>query len=423
MSRRHNQPKILLCLALSANACSAPPNMPETTTNVSGTDGVADAEGGQCFLSETPGNVGERYQCQGVLEVVGGATNHLGTGYDFSFGYPTSADSYERPFVNACCLLEVESPQCPEGPFNQHEWACSVDAIQQLCMGLGTKVEDVRSKLSGSQVFLNASLASLRDWLNEASSIDECASTFLQDTGADHYDCSQSAASLLQNVTWYPSRTDFGLIQDPYLRIGFLRIDDAILPLGGGDPCVDNHENDHNLPTEIGREGDLGLLLTAGSVTLNGPQVQADAVLASTTTGCTDHGCSFATINLSDNPGEWKLAGLQFQSVGTTSGGNASMSVDVDEYTISLFSPVDGTIEGNLYEIPSGGGLFAISGRTSFGDYAFSVSNITPILLHPSVSGWMMEPFEVGFVDENDDEWVLVIDAAVWVEATVEGKP
>lgn len=409
MSRKHSVPFIVSCLAL-LTGCVAPPTTPETTTNVSGTDGVSDPEEGDCFLGETPGVVGERYQCQGYLEAEYGAAAGNGA-YAYGFGYPDSPDSYERPYVEACCLPRVIPEVCPGGPSNQHEWACHIDAVQQMCMTLGTKVEETRLN---SPVFLQNSLASLRDWLNQASSIDECAQTFIVDTGLDQFACDQDPSLLLEGVTWNLSETDFGFIQHPYWRIAHLVIEGAYKPKEGAE-CVDNRGNDHNLPTEIGREGDIVLVLAAGSTTLSGPDVTADANLASVSTGCLDRDCSFAVIDLPDDANLWTLGGLQLQSAGSSSAGVATMTVDVEDYTISLFGPVAGSVEVDSYQVPAGAALFTISGRTTFGTYGFSVSNTTPIVFHSGVSGWSMDPFQVGFTDQNGDDWSLVIDAATWL--------
>lgn len=416
MSRKQIMSITVCCFPLwLGGACGAPPNGPETTTNVSGTDGVLDPEPGECFFAESPGVVGERYQCQGYLDAVFGADPLIGNepvsgAYGFAFGYTDSPDSYEKPYVEACCLPKVAPTACPGGPSNQHKWACYVDAIQQMCLSLGTKVQDNRES---APLFLRPSLDSLRDWLNEAASIDECATTFITNTGLEQFDCAQDPSEQLENVTWYPSQTTFGLLENPYWRIAHMVIEGAYKPKSGVE-CVDNHENDRNLPTEMSREGDISLRLAGGSTTLTGPDVMAEANLSSMATGCLGRNCSFATIDFSDTPGAWSLAGLQFQSVGSSTAGNGNIIVEVEEYTISLFSPVTGTVQLDIYEVPPAAALFTISGATSFGDYVFSASNTSSIVFHPKNDGWFMESFEIGFTDLNGDDWSLLINAATW---------
>lgn len=384
------------------------------------TTGEHDPEPGQCLIEDIVGLVGERYQCKGQFQAFFGADGVEESSYPVSFGYQSSGDSYEKPFVNACCGPLVDMPSCPDGDVNQHLWACYIDSMQQMCVGVGTKVEELRNSVPPAQAFIKPSLAQLRDWLNLATSIAECSSTFILDTGLVSFDCTEDPSLLLEDVTWTFSETEHGLIQNPYLRIGHVEIVDVDKP-DVGEPCTNLHDNDGYIPlqTEPEQPGWTKLALAGGTVSLRGPQLDGTAItgsagLASIATGCQGKECSSLTANLQAGPSQWRLEGLQLHSVGAASAGDGDASIEVQEYTVSLFSPAEGTVDGNTYEIPAGAATFSLSGRTAFGSYSLATTNKTELVLQATPDGWVMSPFEITYVDHTGHDWTLIIDASAW---------
>lgn len=399
---------------------------PASGTGGNAGDGIDDTAGegvphaGECFIEEIVGVVGERYQCRGDFIAFFGAEGVEEKPYKVSFGDADSADSYDKPFVNACCGPLVEMPSCPDGDVNQHIWACYMDAVQQMCVGIGTKVEEIRRNVPDEHAFIKPSLADLRDWLNKATSIIECQNVFMADTGLQSFDCSADYSSLLEGTTWAFSDTEHQLLTNPYLRVDYLEIDDAQKP-DVGEPCTDLHDNDTYIPLELGPDepGWTRLILASGTATLMGPEIDGMAVsgragLASKATACEGKGCSSMAADLETAAGTWRLEGLRLHSIGAASASHGSMTVAVDEYTISLFSPVDGIRVGGSYEIGAGAAVLSLSGRTVFGDYSLTTTNRSRITLHETPEGWALSPFEIGHTDQNGDVWSLVIDAPRW---------
>lgn len=390
---------------------------------VDDTAGDGDSNAGECYIEEIPGQVGERYQCKGDFTAFFGADGVEEQPFPVSFGDSDDEDSYEKPFVAACCGPLVEMPNCPGGDVNQHIWACYMDAIQQMCVGLGTKVEELRNNVPLGQGFIKPSLEKLRDWVNLGTTISECQDVFMMDTGLAQFDCAADYPSLVEDVTWTFSKTEHGLIENPFLRIDFLEITDVSKP-EEGDPCVNLHDNDSFIPLEIGPDepGWTRLILADGTVMLNGPEIDGAEVmgragLASMATACEGKGCSSLAMDLDVEPGAWRLEGLRLHSEGASKAGNGAASVGVDEYTVSLFSPVLGLHTDGGYEIGAGAGVFSLSGRTAFGDYSLTATNLSRIMLLRGPSGWVMPPFELGYTDQNWDVWRLVIDASRWAPA------
>ncbi|MCX4244377.1 hypothetical protein [Paraliomyxa miuraensis] len=426
LAAENYRPILLIVLAAAvASGCGAPSSPDIPPVGSAGTDGDTGGDDepgpGQCIIEANDGGlVGESYQCKGQFHAYFGADGAEESSYAVSFGYPDSGDSYEKPFVAACCGPLVEAPNCPDGDVNQHLWACYVDAVQQMCVGLGTKVEEVRNEVPPAHALIKPSLAQLRDWLNLSTSILECTDTFILHTGLISFDCTEDPSSLIEDVTWSLSETKHGLIHNPYVRIGHVEVVDVDKP-EVGESCVNLHDNDTHIPLEIGPQepGWTKLILADGTVNLTGPELDGIAVtgsagLASMATGCQGKGCSSLSANLQTEPGQWRLEGLQLHSVGAASVASGSASVGVEEYTISLFSPVDGIAEGSTYEIPPGAALFSLSGHTAFGNYSLATTNTTTIVLQASESGWVMPPFGIGYVDQDGNDWTLTIDAAAW---------
>ena len=383
------------------------------------TAGENELDPGLCLIEAVGAYVGERYQCQGFFEARFGADGVEENGFPVSFGYPDSGDSYEKPFVSACCAPVVGMPSCP-GEANQHLWACYIDAVQQMCVGLGTKVEEVRSNVPPAQAFIKPSLEALRDWLNLETSIFECTENFITNTGMTTFDCAADYSDALEGVTWTLSETNHGLIDNPYVRIETIEVSDVEKP-EVGEPCTDLHDNDSYIPLEIGPEepGWTKLVLADGTATLNGPELDGEGVtgtagLASVATGCEGKSCSAMAANLQLGSGAWRLEGMRLHSVGAAVASNRSTSVEVDEYTISLFTPVKGTVRDGVYEIAPGAAVFSLSGRTGFGDYSLTTTNASSIAMKATANGWVLSPFDLRHVDRNGDEWRLVVDAASW---------
>lgn len=384
------------------------------------TAGGGDPHAGECFIEEIIGVVGERYQCRGDFTAYFGADGLEEEPYDVSFGDVDSADSYDKPFVVACCGPLVEMPSCPDGDTDQHLWACYMDAVQQLCVGIGTKVEEVRQNVPDSHAFIKPSLAKLRDWLNEESSIIECQDVFMESTGLKAFDCSADYSSLVEGTTWAFSNTEHGLITNPYVRVDYLEIVDVEKP-DVGEPCTDLHDNDTYIPLELGPQqpGWTRLVLASGTVVLQGPSIDGRAVwgragLASEAAACEGKQCSSLAADLEAGAGTWRLEGLQLHSVGAASAGSGRTEIGVDEYTISLFGPVDGIRTEGGYEIDAGTAVLSLSGRTAFGDYSLTTTNRSRIVLRHTPQGWTMLPFEIGYIDRNGDAWSLVVDAPSW---------
>lgn len=118
--------------------------------------------------------------------------------------------------------------------------------------------------------------------------------------------------------------------------------------------------------------------------------------------------------DLDVEPGVWRLEGLRLHSEGASTVGNGSMSFGVDEYTVSLFSPVAGLHGEDGYHIGAGTGVFSLSGRTALGDYSLTATNLSRITLLRGPTGWVMQPFELGYTDQDGGAWRLVIDASSW---------
>lgn len=191
-----------------------------------------------------------------------------------------------------------------------------------------------------------------------------------------------------------------------------------------GDPCVNLHDNDTFIPLEIGPDEPdwTRLILADGRVMLNGPkldgaEVMGRAGLSSMATACEGKGCSSLVMDLDVEPGVWRLEGLRLHSEGASKAGNGTVSVGVDEYTVSLFSAVLGLHTDGGYEIGAGAGVFSLSGRTAFGDSSLTATNLSSIMLLRGSTGWVMPPFEIGYTDQNGEVWRLVIDASKWVPA------
>ena len=165
---------------------------------------------GECTIIDK-GLVGERYQCKGEFAAHFGADDVDEEPFAVRFGWPSSADDYDRPFVSACCGPIAESPACEEGVTYEHVWACTIDAVQQTCIGIGTKVEEIRRNVTIAQSFIKPSLASLRDWLNKEDTITECMTTFLVDTGLSTFSCDEPPSQTIADTTWVFSKTEHGL--------------------------------------------------------------------------------------------------------------------------------------------------------------------------------------------------------------------
>jgi hypothetical protein len=270
------------------------------------------------------------------------------------------------------------------------------------------------------QAFIKPSLARLRDWANLSASIGECQDLFLFETGLVPFDCAASFGTLVEGTTWYFSDTEHGLIKNPYLRIDELEIEDVYKP-EVGEACSDLHDNDTYIPLEVDPDapGSTKLVLASGTTSLRGPTIDGKAVvgssgLASTATACEGKGCSSLSADLRPGNDAWRLEGLRLHSMGAATAGNAAAAVAIDEYTISLFSPVEGIQSDGNHEIAAGAAVFSLSGRTPLGDYSLTTTNTSKLMLRHTARGWTMSPFEIGYVDGNGDAWRLVIDAQQW---------
>lgn len=194
----------------------------------------------------------------------------------------------------------------------------------------------------------------------------------------------------------------------------------------GPDTCTDLSSNDHEIifdaiqPLDI----DLDIYLDNADGDLIGPvyggaQIAGSADFASDLTSCTDPKCSRASISYDGN-NAFSIDRMSLYVDGALVVSNGVDAETIYDGRIDLLTPATGTwsiVGGDtVYEIPSGGAEFLVTGQSD-GDFAtLAVSLTTSITATESAGDWTFDAFTLTFTDDSSNLWTADVGTSVWFE-------
>jgi hypothetical protein len=325
-------------------------------------------------------------------------------------------EPYEMPAVMACC--DVTDPIDED----IYKIFCGADLFEQICASLPERLQNY---IDEGKFPIGA---------NQAQKLQN----YLADHQAECYDAlyhpNEKNPGVFGPTSWLVNGGDnskWNLLNNFKIMVNSAKISSVSLPedMSEYQACYDNGFNntevfENTVPTSTGINSILYLGGAAGAASMVGPVVDGGHVsglggLASQATACVDPWCSSLEVTIDEETGFWTLENLDLYADGLVPFSNGWASLDVERGAIRLYHVAPGSIQingpgGPVYTVESGDAGFLVSGASAFAVDLRWARNASPIIMHETPAGWVIDSFELEHVDHSGQHWTVTIPSTSW---------
>jgi hypothetical protein len=369
------------------------------------------------------GFVGFKYQCEGQLaasfdvEITAAGVPDESFGAFFDFGDGSAGDSYEKPFVMACCPDYEAAPNASLNCAKPHNQACVVDMVQQGCGSLVARMNEWAEQQGA--VASNAGFA-LANWV--ADNQQACFDTFIVDTnilntppscdGSNNENFNYDSELSGTSWTFNPGVTGVG---DVTITIDTAQIVDFYPLPADSEPtpvqCESAEENDGVSFLEHDPDPSFTYELASGDATVSGmysgSYVEASADFAGTSNSCTL--CSYVSHQAASGTLDALVLDSEDPATVTWS---TSQLLTPDRFRLALYSPVAVSSVGwEHYRAAAGSAMFVVSmEEAGVSTMLFGTNDNAIDLKRAGLSQpWKIKPFTLKYTDSQDELWAIYV--------------
>lgn len=281
-----------------------------------------------------------------------------------------------------------------------------------MANGLAVLIEDgtVPNALKGKAI-------DVQNWIAERTT--ECIAGLVDTNNSPIY----------LEAKWELPNTDVpweGDFEDVYVEVVSAVIPSVYKPENGALTCTSLHENDDEVFTDessspFSNTYDVELDEADGDISgpyYQGGRVVASSDFASLSTSCGAPTCSVAHFS-DEVTGAWAIDSMSLFADGSVVFSNGTITETVTDARLELYKQATGSVSsgtgGLEYTISAGDAYFIFAGEANDEVATLVVSNSTDIVATESSGIWTLDPFDVEYVDDSSDSWVLTVNTSDWL--------
>jgi hypothetical protein len=319
------------------------------------------------------------------------------------------------PAVMACCDVTDLVDE------DLYKMFCGVDLFEQICASIPKRLQ----KYIDDGAFPIGA--------NQAQKLQNYLADHQQECYTALYHPDKKTPGVFGAVTWLVNDGDnskWNLLSKFTITLNSATVSSVALPgdVSEYQTCYDSSFNntevfEDTVPTSPGINSVL-YLAKAGMASMIGPVVEDGHVtgvggLASKANSCVDPWCSSLEVTVDTETGFLTLENLELYAEGLVSFSNGSATLDVERGAIRLYQVALGSIEDDgpgvsSYTVEPGDAGFLVSGASVFAVDLRWARNTSPITLHETTTGWVIDSFEMEHVDRAGGHWTVMVPVTIW---------
>lgn len=326
------------------------------------------------------------------------------------------AEPYEMPAVMACCEVTDVIDE------DLYKMFCGADLIEQICASIPQRL----------QFYIDQGAFPIGE--NQAQKLQNHLALNQQECYDAFYHPNADTPGVFGPVSWLVKNGDnseWNMLENFTITLNSAAVNSVWLPAIPEDyqECYDNDFNNTEwfedaVPPSSGINEILYLTEAATSASMVGPVVEKGRVtgvggLSSQAGSCVNPWCSLLEVTVDDSTGFWTLEELNLYADGAVSFTNGSARLNVERGAIRLYQVALGNVQADrrgkkTYTVQAGEAGFVVSGTSGFASDLRWARNASPITMHETATGWLIDSFVIEHIDRAGERWTVTIPRTSW---------